>query len=211
MNKETTLAVLAHLIEYPPPRLADQARAAADWLDVQAPEAAMLARRFAGEIARLSPGAVEEAYTAAFDFASVGTLYSGEHLFGASEARASFLSRLNVLRRDHGVAPSAELPDHVAELLRLAAVLPAGDERDELLRDALLPTARAALAPLRQASHPCADAVAAVIAGVESFCGVVAQADVPAPAPARLPVVNGPLDCDPGAVAEAPDFFAPSP
>ena len=89
MNRESTLAVAAHLLEYPHPRLAEQARAAADWLDVGAPEAAALARRFADEVAAMSPGALEEAYTAAFDFASTGTIYAGEHLFGASEARAT--------------------------------------------------------------------------------------------------------------------------
>jgi hypothetical protein len=51
--------------------------------------------------------------------------------------------------------------------LRLAAAMPESAERDEMLRDAVLPTARAALQPLQQQKHPFANAVAAVIAVVE--------------------------------------------
>jgi nitrate reductase assembly molybdenum cofactor insertion protein NarJ len=167
MNTQSTLAVAAHLLEYPHPRFADEARAAAEWLDAPAPEAAVLARCFACDVAGISTGALEEAYTAAFDFASVATIYAGEHLFGPSEARASFLSRLRAMQRAHGVAASSELPDHVTELLRLAAAMPESDERNEMLRDAVLPTARAALQPLQQQKHPFANAVAAVIAVVE--------------------------------------------
>ena len=210
MNRESTLAVAAHLLEYPHPRLAEQARAAADWLDVGAPEAAALARRFADEVAAMSPGALEEAYTAAFDFASTGTIYAGEHLFGASEARATFLARLRVMQRDHGVAATPELPDHVGELLRLAAAMPDGDERDELLRDAVLPTARAALTQLQRSAQPFASALAAIVAAVETLCGAAAEPQTLAlrfdPGP-RTPPGSQARDDD----AETPDLFVPSP
>jgi nitrate reductase molybdenum cofactor assembly chaperone len=206
VNRELSLAVAAHLLEYPHPRVADQARAAAEWLEVQIPEAAELARRFADEVEPLPAGALEEAYTAAFDFASTQTIYAGEHLFGPSEARASFLARLKVMQRDHGLSPSAELPDHVSELLRLAAAMPPGDERDELLRDAALPTLRAALPPLEQAHHPFATALTAVIAVVQHFCGVTA-----APQPAASQSRPRPLPVLDPSQGEDDELFSPSP
>lgn len=206
MNKELSLAVAAHLLQYPHAGAAGQARAAAEWLEVQVPEAAELARRFADEVELLPAGALEEAYTASFDFASTQTIYAGEHLFGPSEARASFLARLKVMQRDHGVSPSRELPDHLSELLRLAAAMPPGDERDELLRDAVLPTARAALPTLEQAHHPFAKALAAVVAVVQHSCGVSTS-----PQPAASPSRPHPLPVIDPSRGEDDELFSPSP
>jgi hypothetical protein len=52
-------------------------------------------------------------------------------------------------------------------VLRRAAVMPAGAERDDLVADGALPTARGALRALEAASHPYAEALGAVVAAVE--------------------------------------------
>lgn len=208
MTKDPTLGIAAKLLEYPSPGAAEQARAAADWLDVGMPEAAAHARRFADAAVGMSQGALEEAYTAVFDFASVGTVYAGEHLFGPTPSRASFLARLHVLRRENGLAPGEELPDHLAELLRLAAAMPAGDERDELLRDAVLPTARAALAQLQQSNYPFAHAVAAVVAVVETVAGAASVEPSPVVPLARRTDPPGSARPENGA---EPELFEPSP
>jgi nitrate reductase delta subunit len=209
VTNDPSLSIAAKLLEYPSPGLAEQARAAAEWLDVGMPDAAALTRRFADALSSMSQGALEEAYTAAFDFASLGTVYAGEHLFGPTPSRASFLARLHVLRRENGLAPGDELPDHVAELLRLAAAMRPGEERDELLRDAVLPTARAALAQLQPSNHPFAHAVAAAIAVVETVAGTASVEPSPIVPLKRMgdPSLSEPRNGH----ADEPELFEPSP
>ena len=69
------------------------------------------------------PAALEEAYTSAFDLAPLCSPYVGDQLFGASRERSFLLSGLRELQRDARLEAGPELPDHVSEVLRLAAAL----------------------------------------------------------------------------------------
>ena len=118
--------------------------------------------------------ALQEAYTAAFDLAPIASPFVGDHLFGATAARHLFLARVKALLRETGVDPGAELPDHLAIVLRLVAVAEPSPEIDDLVADGALPAARKMLALLEEARNPYAGAVAAVVSALE---GAVAGAE----------------------------------
>jgi nitrate reductase delta subunit len=155
-----TLRHLAGLLDYPGPDL--PVRTAACLAALAAEDGAEVGRlrRFAAAAAR-GPTALEEAYTAAFDLAPVASPYVGDQLFGAGPQRAALLSGLRELQRDAGIPPGPELPDHVAEVLRLAAAPIPADVRDDLLLEGLAPALEKMLAALEAAGNPWADVVAA--------------------------------------------------
>jgi nitrate reductase delta subunit len=155
-----TLRALADLLGYPGPDLALRAAACAAALGGDA-RLRRLAAAAAGGTA-----ALEEAYVAAFDLAPIACPYVGDHLFGAGPERARLLAALRELQRDAGVGAGAELPDHVAELLRLAAGPIPDDVRADLLREGLAPALEEMRAALEAAGNPWVDVVAAVLDAV---------------------------------------------
>jgi nitrate reductase delta subunit len=161
------LGRLADVLAYPAPDLGERAGACATALAPARPAAAARLSRFAAWASSAGTGPLEEAYTSAFDLAPICTPYVGDQLFGASGERSLLLAGLRELQRDAGVAPGAELPDHVAEVLRLAGGSLPPEIRDDLLRDGLAPALRKMLAALEAASHPWADAVAAALDAVD--------------------------------------------
>jgi nitrate reductase delta subunit len=172
------LTRLADVLAYPGPGLADRAAECAERLAPEHPEAAGRLSRFAAFAGSAGGASLEEAYTAAFDLAPIGSPYVGDQLFGACRERSFLLSGLMELRRKAGLPDGVELPDHMAEVLRLAAAPIPPDVRDDLLRDGLVPALDKLLAALQTAGHPWADAVAAAR-------DVAARCAPPLPAPAR--------------------------
>ena len=159
---------LAALLAYPGPDLAARAAECAERLAEDHPAAAGRLARFATYALAAAPGALEEAYTSAFDLAPLASPYVGDQLFGASAERAYLLSGLRALQREAGVAPGEELADHVAEVLRLAAAPIPEDVREDLVRDGLAPALEKILAALEAARHPWADVLAAAVDAVET-------------------------------------------
>jgi nitrate reductase molybdenum cofactor assembly chaperone len=161
----SVLRLLARLAAYPGPAVAAEAAECAAALAPARAEAAERLTRFAAFAA--DRVAAEEAYTAAFDLAPLTSPYVGDHLFGESRERALLMAWLRELQRDAGVAPSAELPDHVSEVLRLLASPLPEDVRDDLAQDALVPVARKMVAALEEARHPYAGVLGAVVEALE--------------------------------------------
>jgi nitrate reductase delta subunit len=182
------LRLLAELLAYPAPDLGRRAEACAAALAGVRPAAAVRLSRFAAWASAAGTGPLEEAYTSAFDLAPICTPYVGDQLFGASGERSLLLAGLRELQREAGIAPGAELPDHVAEVLRLAAgPIPPG-VRDDLLRDGLAPALRKMLVALEAAAHPWADAVVAALEAVEAVAGrAQGQPDEAAPERSECP------------------------
>jgi nitrate reductase delta subunit len=156
-----TLRRLAGLLEYPRPGFASRAGDCAGRLSADHVAGAERLERFAAWARAAGPAALEEAYTSAFDLAPLCSPYVGDLLFGACRERSYLLSGLRELQRDAGLEPGSELPDHVAEVLRLVAAPIPDDVRDDLLRDGLAPALKKMLAALDEARHPWADVLAA--------------------------------------------------
>jgi nitrate reductase molybdenum cofactor assembly chaperone NarJ/NarW len=161
-----TLRLLADVLAYPRPGLAERAEACAAALAPERSAAAARLSRFASFARSADPAALEEAYTAAFDLAPIASPYVGDQLFGASRERSFLLSGLRELQRQAGLEPAAELADHVSEVLRLAAAPIPADVRDDLVRDGLAPALEKMLAALEEARHPWADAVTAALEAI---------------------------------------------
>ncbi len=157
------LRQLADVLSYPAPGFVVRVAACVEALAGECPGAAARLARFASFALGAGDAALEEAYTAAFDVAPLASPYVGDRLFGACRERSWLLAALAELRRDAGLAPGPELPDHVAEVLRLAAAPIPGDVRDDLLRDGAAPALAGMLAALEEARHPWADAVGAAV------------------------------------------------
>ncbi len=162
-----TLRRIAALLEYPGPGFPARVLDCAERLSADHAAGAERLARFAAWARAAGPAALEEAYTSAFDLAPVCSPYVGDLLFGACRERSYLLSGLRELQREAGLAPGGELPDHVAEVLRLVASPIPDDVRDDLLRDGLAPALKKMLAALEGARHPWADVLAAAADAVD--------------------------------------------
>jgi nitrate reductase delta subunit len=131
-------AELSRLLAYPGPETGGAARRALA-LAAGRPAARALGR-FAAAAGAATPAELEELYTATFDLRPACTPYLGVHLLGdQSPRRGAFLARLAGIYAAEGYRPREELGDHLAEVLGFLAVASPGPDRDDLLRDGLLP------------------------------------------------------------------------
>jgi nitrate reductase delta subunit len=164
MTDLDTLRRLGGVLAYPGADHAARAAECAAALAIERPAAAERLARFVAFALAAGADALAETYTSAFDLAPVCSPYVGDQLFGASGERASLLAGLRELERDAGLAPTpGELPDHVSEVLRIAAAPIPGDVREDLLRDGLVPCLRKMLAALEASGNPWGDPVAAAL------------------------------------------------
>lgn len=82
----------------------------------------------------------EEEYIRVFDFDPATSLELGWHLYGENYERGAFLVKMREALAGAGIAETAELPDHLAHVLQLLAVLPqeeAAAMAREIVRPAL--------------------------------------------------------------------------
>jgi nitrate reductase delta subunit len=161
-----TLRLLADALAYPGPPLADDAARCAGRLAATHPAAAERLARFAAFARSSRLAELEEGYTAAFELSPVCSPYVGDQLFGASAERSLLLAGLRELQADAGLEGGRELPDHVCEVLRLAAADLPADVRGDLVRDGLAPAAKKMCAALEAVGHPWADVLGAVAEAV---------------------------------------------
>jgi nitrate reductase assembly molybdenum cofactor insertion protein NarJ len=136
------LGLFADLLEYPRPDLdiAATARECRDLVAEESPDGAALLDEFVAFAERTPRDTIEEIFSATFDLNASCHPYVGYHMFGESYPRSLFMlelkDRFRTQNFDHGV----ELPDHIAVLLRFLSTCTDAEMRDEIARDALLPT-----------------------------------------------------------------------
>lgn len=73
---------------------------------------------------------LQERFTLTFDLNPVCSLELGWHLFGENYDRGLLLVKMRALLRQHGIAETGELPDHLSHALRLLARMEEGAGRD---------------------------------------------------------------------------------
>jgi nitrate reductase delta subunit len=139
-------ALMAELLTYPAPGTELPAGGGGG-------PAADALRLFADELRPLTHGEREELYTRTFDINPVSSLEVGWHLYGEQYERGAFLVKMRDLLRKHGVAESAELPDHLTHVLRLLAAMPDGEAR-EFARTFVVPAVKKMLEGFKDASNP---------------------------------------------------------
>jgi len=146
------MGALGELLRYPGSGLAEAARRAAGLASGTRGGAAL--EGFAREAAGRDPASLEELYTATFDLDPACVPYVGHQLLGESPVRGALLAELMGVYARAGWAPREELGDHVAEVLAFLAVGPDGAERDDLVRDGLLPALEKMLEALTDRENP---------------------------------------------------------
>jgi nitrate reductase assembly molybdenum cofactor insertion protein NarJ len=127
---------LAGLLEYPCDGHAARCRALVDRVVAACPAA----EDDLGPIVRLAEagdlGACEETFVRTFDVNTERALEIGWQVFGEQYARGAFLVRMREWMREHDVAETTELPDHLTQVLRLLGRLP--EEQARLLIGAVV-------------------------------------------------------------------------
>lgn len=134
----TSYAKLARLMEYPTDEYFVHLDQCAG--EKVAQESCELAQ-FAEQARAMGTRRLQETYIELFDLHPETSLYIGHHLFGEDIRRSLFMAKLREHYREAGIADSAELPDHLAEVLRyLSAVnCDLSGEHAELVERCVLP------------------------------------------------------------------------
>lgn len=148
-DRARTTSLLADVVDYPHPGLADEAEAVRTLVAGTSPPAAALLERFVQDVEEAGPGRIEELYSSAFDLDTLSTFeatcypYVGHHLLGETYRRSRFMVELLDRYREHGFAVDGrELPDHLLVMLRFVAHCRDEELAEELLGDAILPALR---------------------------------------------------------------------
>jgi len=144
-SRQTVCGAFAEALAYPHDSPAPAARACIASLAGARGEAAELVAAFAAFAEETSPGALQEAYTSAFDLDTMSRSkptcypYVGHYLFEESHKRGAFILGLKRRFRREGFEGEGELPDHLVVLLRFLAQTEDEELSDELVDDAILP------------------------------------------------------------------------
>lgn len=144
---------LADVLAYPREGFDASIAACRERLAAGCPEAARPIAEFAAAVADRPLHELEELFTATFDFNPAATLEVGWHLFGEDYERGAFLVRMREEMRRFGVAESAELPDHLAHVLRVLGRSDAAPAH-ELARACVRPAVEKMRAALGDEANP---------------------------------------------------------
>jgi nitrate reductase assembly molybdenum cofactor insertion protein NarJ len=144
-TRQALTDAFADVLSYPHESPAAPARSCAEIARTRDVEAGRLLESFAALVDEEPLGALQEAYTRAFDLdtmlRSEPTCYPyvGHYLFDESHKRGMFILELRRRFREHGFEDSSDLSDHLVLLLRFLAVCTDETLADELVDDAILP------------------------------------------------------------------------
>jgi nitrate reductase assembly molybdenum cofactor insertion protein NarJ len=141
-SETRVFGLFADLLEYPRPDV-DIVQSASECRDLVAersPDAAALLGEFIAFAERTPRDTIEEIFSATFDLNASCHPYVGYHMFGESYPRSLFMLELKDRFRSQNFDNGIELPDHIGVLLRFLSACSDEDLRDEIARDAILPT-----------------------------------------------------------------------
>jgi nitrate reductase assembly molybdenum cofactor insertion protein NarJ len=144
-TRQALTDAFADVLSYPYESPAAAARRCAEIAHTRDVEAGRLLESFAALVEAEPLGALQEAYTRAFDLdtmlRSEQTCYPyvGHYLFDESHKRGAFILELRKRFRAHGFENLSDLDDHLVVLLRFLSVCADETLADELVDDAILP------------------------------------------------------------------------
>ena len=128
------------LLDYPTADLLAQARACADLLRIDYPEASGQIQGFSECVESTPLGRLEETYTGTFDMNPACYIFTGYILFGESFNRGKFLVRLQKEYRERCFSAGNELADHLAVMFRFMGILDPDEHTAQLLlKECFLP------------------------------------------------------------------------
>ncbi len=138
---ERALALLSIILEYPGQGVQTAIEECQDLLAKECPEAAVFFESFEAAARGLPLEQLEEVFASTFDMDTHYYPYLGYHLFGETYKRSIFMLELKERYRSQGFpVAERELPDHISIVLRFLATGKGTSLKDELAREALLPS-----------------------------------------------------------------------
>ena len=143
---------LARLFAYPGETYIDQCR------DVGLHEVAE-------KLSPLGVSGIQELFTSTFDWNPSTSLDLSWHLYGEQYARGEFLVTMRRTLREHGIAETRKLPDHLTHVLALMSMLEP-DAAESAAREYAAPAVAKLVAALEQAQSPFAAPMRAVRAAL---------------------------------------------
>lgn len=166
MNQPNIYDALAAVLTYPDENyLADVGDAAC----AVPPEIEQPLQEFAHELEGKNTCELQELFTVTFDLNPVCSLELGWHLFGENYDRGLLLVRMRELLRQHGIAESGELPDHLAHALQLIARMDA-QARHDFAAAIVLPALGKMLDAFRDKPNPYKKVLEAIKTQLRSLC-----------------------------------------
>ena len=185
-TRQALTDAFADVLSYPHLSPVADARRCAELASERSPEAATLLGAFSSLAEAAELGALQEAYTRAFDLdtmlGSEPTCYPyvGHYLFDESHKRGAFILELRKRFRAAGFEDSSDLADHLVVLLRFLAVCEDETLGDELVDDAILP-ALARMGAVRAAAPSDRGSLRGAYLGVLAALELVLGVDRPGP------------------------------
>lgn len=125
------------------------------------PQAEDFLTAFADAVGKLTPEEVEELFTRTFELNPLCALEVGWHLFGENYSRGEFLVQMRQALRQHDLAESTELPDHLGHVLSVLGRLKQA-ESSFFAEHYVLPALDKMLAGLAGKDNPYENLLAAV-------------------------------------------------
>ena len=159
---------LAALLAYPAGDCLARIEAAHHALSGDA-ESLEFLEKFRAAVTPLTPEGLQELFIQTFDLSPVCTLEVGWHLYGENYDRGAFLVRMRELMREHGVAESDELPDHLSHVLQVLGRLEA-DAQCEFAERFVLPALAKMMAGFRNKENPFEHVMNAIGRTVHALC-----------------------------------------
>lgn len=120
------LKSFVELLSYPTEQLLPHVGGLIDELMAHLPESRADLEPMREFVKERPPSDVEELFVRTFENNKDRALELGWHLHGENYARGVFMARMRGLLRDHEVAESVQLPDHVTHVLAVMAAAPEG-------------------------------------------------------------------------------------
>ena len=117
-------------------------------------ESAGMLGNFDSLLAEVPLTGLEEIYTGTFDLQPACYPYVGHHLFGQEARRGDFMAGLKKRYLAFGFSAGRELPDNLAVILRFLGRCPEIEEKDELIRECLVPALDRMISGFQEGSNP---------------------------------------------------------
>lgn len=168
MNAAERFDALGALLAYPEADHAarvERARQALSGDD----ESLDLLEKFAAAVAPLALEARQELFIQTFDLSPVCTLEVGWHLYGENYDRGAFLVRMRQQMREHEVAESDELPDHLTHVLQVLGRMEPGAQC-EFAERFVLPALAKMMAGFKNKGNPFEHVMNLIGRSVHALC-----------------------------------------
>ena len=138
----STIAILdayAEIMMYPESDHGQKVQVCIDQFDDQNADLSEMVSEYLTQIQPLSLSEMEELYIKTFDLNKSGTLDLGWHLFGEDYNRGLFLVKVRQYMQMLKIPETAELPDHVSQVLRVLGRM-SHDEANQFAHACVLPS-----------------------------------------------------------------------